>query len=434
MNYSELTKALSIVVFAILLTITTTSEKIYAQVATGVDTLQIVSGQWQYYDFTSSKAFTIADTATYTPDIWGSSNEGVNFGKEFSSIIPNRRILLHGDGNIDTVTSVPEWTDSAPWIDTSWDFTHGTLGLPISSGQLWVVYTSEGLYAVMQIDELPNGDFGDSFTFKFKYMSEGGTDLEVTNLNEQQNLLAGSATSTLGTGFDFSREEVGDNEDAGDYELDFAFVSNEGVNFGNESSTSLANTGRRFLLLGEGSLDTLQTVPERVDAAPWVIVSYDFTNGTGGLPISVGQLWGVYTREGNYAAMEITGLPDGDFGNSFTFDYIYQPEGRRFFTSDSTVVSSEETSLAPTEFLLSQNYPNPFNPATQIEYSLSSNSNVLLQVFDLNGRMIQTLVNQQQQTGVYTVSFNAQKLATGIYLYRIKAGSKTITKKMMLIK
>ena len=145
MNYLELTKALSIVVFAILLTITTTSEKIYAQVATGVDTLQIVSGQWQYYDFTSSKAFTIADTATYTPDIWGSSNEGVNFGKEFSSIIPNRRILLLGDGNIDTVTSVPEWTDSAPWIDTSWDFTHGTLGLPISSGQLWVVYTSEGL-------------------------------------------------------------------------------------------------------------------------------------------------------------------------------------------------------------------------------------------------------------------------------------------------
>lgn len=309
-----------------------------AQVVTGVDTLKKVSGVWEYYDFTSSKSFTIADTATYTPDFWGSSNEGVNFGKEFSSIIPSKRLYLLGIGNIDTVKTVPMWTDTAPWVDTSWDFTNGTQGQPVSTDQLWVVYTSEGLYAVMQIDELPAGNFGDSFVFKYKYMSEGGTTLEETNLNGSGQL-SGSATSTSGSGFDFSRQEIGDNNDAGDYQLDFAFVNNEGVNFGNESSTSLVGTGRRFILLGNGNIDSLKSVPVRMDQAPWVDVSYDFSNGTQGQPISVGELWGVYTREGHYAAIEITALPGGNFGSSFDFKYKYQPDGTRFF--EGSVIEPE---------------------------------------------------------------------------------------------
>ncbi len=364
-----------------------------AQLVTGVDTLQILSGQWEYYDFTASTSFSIADTATYTPDIWGSSNEGVNFGKEFSPLIPARRILLLGTGDIDTVTTVPTWTDAAPWVDTSWDWPNGTQGQPISPGQLWVVYTSEGLYVVMQIDELPNGNFGDSFTFKFKYMSEGGTTLEESNLNEEtgSELISGTSTSTNGTGFDFSREETGDNNDAGEYQLDFAFVNNEGVNFGNEGSTSLANTGRRFILLGSGSLDTLTTIPERVDAAPWVTVSYDFSDGTGGLPIAVGQLWGVYTREGHYAVMQITALPEGSFGSSFEFDYKYQPNGNRTFEADTSITvepdpiysisiaNGDSQRVAPTEFassllqvLVTDENKDPVNnQQVEFEFTLS---------------------------------------------------------------
>lgn len=320
---------------------------VQAQVVAGIDTVSKISGEWEFYDFTSQKAFTSAETDTYTPDFWGSSNEGVNFGKEFSSLIPGKRLYLLGTGDIDTVKTVPEWTDDAPWIDTSWDWPNGTQGQPISPDQLWVVYTSEGLYAVMQIVELPGGDFGDSFVFKYKYMSEGGTTLTETNLNEDSgSQIAGSGTSTLGTGFDFSREETADNEDAGDYQLDFAFVSNEGVNFGNEGSSSLTSTGRRFLLLGTGSIDTVKSVPARSDAAPWVTVSYDFSDGTGGLPVEDGQLWAVYTREGHYAVMEITGLPDGTFGNSFTFDYKYQSNGTRFFEGSDGVEPDPILSIA----------------------------------------------------------------------------------------
>lgn len=328
-NYYSINKTLFFAFSTIFLLLTAFTE-LKAQVVAGTDTLSKISGTWQYYDFTSQKAFAISDTATYTPDIWGSSNEGVNFGKEFSSLIPGKRILLLGTGDIDTVKTVPEWTDAAPWVDTSWDFTNGTQGAPISEDQLWVVYTSEGLYAVMQIDELPDGNFGDSFVFKYKYMSEGGTTIDETNLNTS-NQIVGTATSNSGNGFDISGETSGELEDAGNYLPDFVFVNNEGVNFGNEGSTSLSTTGRRFLLLGDGNLDTLKSVPVHSDAAPWVTVSYDFSDGTGGSPISVGQLWGIYTREGKYAAIEITDLPEGNFGSSFTFNYKYQSNGTRFF-------------------------------------------------------------------------------------------------------
>ncbi len=314
---------------AVLMALIWGPKTIFAQEVTGIDTVKMVEGSWQFYDFTSGKAFTIADTASYTPDFVGSSNEGVNFGKEFNSLIPSKHIMLLGTGNIDTLASVPVWDGNAPWIDTSWDFSNGTLGAPISVGQLWVVYTSEGLYAVMEITDLPDGNFGGSFVFKYKYMSEGGTSFP----NAAFAQVNGSGTSVSGEGFDFSQQSVGGKEDDGDYQPDFVFVNNEGVNFGNEGSTSLTSTGRRFILLGKGDLDTLASVPERVDASPWVTVSYDFSDGTLGAPISVGQLWGVYTRDGKYAAMEITSLPEGTFGNSFTYDFKYQPNGSRTFSA-----------------------------------------------------------------------------------------------------
>lgn len=313
--------------------------QVRAQEVAGVDSVKKIDGSWQFYDFTSQKAFTIADTATYTPDFIGSSNEGVNFGKEYKAIIPNKRVRLLGEGNLDTLASVPVWDDQAPWVDTSWDFTHGTKGAPISVGQLWVVYTSEGLYAAMEITGLPGGNNGDSFVFKYKYMSEGGTSFPNAAFVQRN----GTETITSTNGFDFTSQSLGAKNDDGNYQPDFVFVSNEGVNFGNEGSTSLSGTGRRFLLLGEGNIDTVKTVPERTNAAPWVDVSYDFTHGTKGAPVSVGQLWVVYTRDGKYAVIEIIEVPD-EWGTSFKFNYKYQPNGTRTFgeTLFNPIVETEK--------------------------------------------------------------------------------------------
>jgi len=92
------------------------------------------------------------------------------------------------------------------------------------------------------------------------------------------------------------------------------------------------------------------------------------------------------------------------------------------------------TSNLPSRFELKQNFPNPFNPATSIRYSVPITSRVTLSVFDILGREVRTLVNTSQAPGVYTVAFNAQGLGSGVYFYRLDAGSFTETRKLMLLK
>ena len=94
----------------------------------------------------------------------------------------------------------------------------------------------------------------------------------------------------------------------------------------------------------------------------------------------------------------------------------------------------EENVIAPEVFELSQNYPNPFNPTTVIKYSLPEVTNVKLKVYDMLGRMVKTLVNQEQTAGVYNVELNASSLSSGVYFYRIEAGNFTATKKLLLLK
>jgi len=85
-------------------------------------------------------------------------------------------------------------------------------------------------------------------------------------------------------------------------------------------------------------------------------------------------------------------------------------------------------------FELQGNYPNPFNPKTVISYQLPVVSNVKLAVLDILGRELTVLVNEKEEGGSYEVQFDASGLATGVYLYRITAGSFTQTRKMLVVK
>jgi hypothetical protein len=88
----------------------------------------------------------------------------------------------------------------------------------------------------------------------------------------------------------------------------------------------------------------------------------------------------------------------------------------------------------PTEFALQQNYPNPFNPTSVIEYSLPSSSHVLLELYNLLGQKIATLVNDVKAPGFYQVQVDGANLASGVYIYRLTAGQKTFVRKMALVK
>jgi hypothetical protein len=104
------------------------------------------------------------------------------------------------------------------------------------------------------------------------------------------------------------------------------------------------------------------------------------------------------------------------------------------FTID--IVSSVENpgEITPTEFDLVQNHPNPFNPSTTITYSLANEEHVSLKVYDIMGREVAELVNEDQAAGTYSLHFDASSLASGMYFYEISAGNFVATKKMVLLK
>jgi hypothetical protein len=97
-------------------------------------------------------------------------------------------------------------------------------------------------------------------------------------------------------------------------------------------------------------------------------------------------------------------------------------------------VGVEPVEGVPQVYSLEQNYPNPFNPTTAIEYSVPASGLVTLKIYNVLGQEVATLVNQMQTAGKYRVTFEAGKLATGLYMYRLQAGQFTDVKKMMLIK
>ncbi len=94
----------------------------------------------------------------------------------------------------------------------------------------------------------------------------------------------------------------------------------------------------------------------------------------------------------------------------------------------------KEVNEVPLTYALYQNYPNPFNPTTTIKYSIPNTEHVTLKVYNILGQEVMTLVNDTQRPGVYEVKFDASGLASGVYFYRLNAGSFTAVKKMLLVK
>ncbi len=104
------------------------------------------------------------------------------------------------------------------------------------------------------------------------------------------------------------------------------------------------------------------------------------------------------------------------------------------YSFSGTTTVAVETPTIPASFTLSQNYPNPFNPTTTIKYQVASREHIRLTVYDLLGREVAILVDEEKFTGTYEARFNASTLASGTYIYRLQAGHQVLTRKMLLIK
>lgn len=99
-----------------------------------------------------------------------------------------------------------------------------------------------------------------------------------------------------------------------------------------------------------------------------------------------------------------------------------------------TTTGVSENNSIPTSYSLEQNYPNPFNPTTQIRFSIPKESFVNLVVYNLIGERVAELVNELKSPGTYTVEWNAKSHSSGIYIYNLRSGSYTFSKKLMLLK
>ncbi len=104
----------------------------------------------------------------------------------------------------------------------------------------------------------------------------------------------------------------------------------------------------------------------------------------------------------------------------------------RFLPSNVTVIMNNE--ITPKSFVLCQNYPNPFNPTTNIRFQMAEPGFVTLEVYDVLGRKVTTLVHQKEAPGNYSVTFDGSRLASGVYFYRLVAGNYSETKKLMVVK
>jgi len=101
---------------------------------------------------------------------------------------------------------------------------------------------------------------------------------------------------------------------------------------------------------------------------------------------------------------------------------------------ENFVTNTDKTTLILKEFKLEQNYPNPFNPSTTIRYTIKERSLVSLKIFDVLGNELVTLVNEVRPAGSYSFTFNSDELTSGVYFYKLSAGSFNETKKMILLK
>ena len=124
------------------------------------------------------------------------------------------------------------------------------------------------------------------------------------------------------------------------------------------------------------------------------------------------------------------------------FDFVYGGfsggfwDGENNVSGQLTVAEPTDAELAdiPMEFGIDQNYPNPFNPVTNIQYAVPQTALVTIEVFSVTGQRVATLVNETRDAGYHTVSFDASRLASGVYIYRMRAADFTQTKKLMLVK
>ena len=155
---------------------------------------------------------------------------------------------------------------------------------------------------------------------------------------------------------------------------------------------------------------------------------------------------GPFAQVGNWHDWEGTGegVTDGPRGAAWDADgnvYLadFYSNGVYLYTADYSSVSDDPKSVVPSGYVLKQNYPNPFNPDTKIEFTIPASEHVSVNVYNLEGRLVKTLIDQEMRSGQHVVRWDGTnqvgtKVATGMYIYQLKTNSTVLHRRMTFVK
>lgn len=290
------------------------------------------------------------------------------------------------------------------------------------------------------VDELPLGtvDLPDGI-YKGLTVNPAGTALFVSDyVNRKVIKYAGSRTTgyTQSTAFDFTMaadDTVPEYTALRPGPIGLAYLSPNNIvavacdvwGFQSSATNGTYSYGRIYLLnANSGALISQDTLVSRID-----------------------QAWWNYSIMGSYATRDI--MYGNASGYTSTWDVKFDEQGNLYsqsnygwnvekWTFNGTLPSFTGVgpigSTFPEGFRLEQNYPNPFNPSTTIEFALPRSEKVLLTVYDVLGREVALLVNEEKPAGTYRATFEAKGLPSGTYFATLRAGSFTSTKSMILLK
>jgi hypothetical protein len=218
-----------------------------------------------------------------------------------------------------------------------------------------------------------------------------------------------------------------DNEDSLNYNEQGAWAKSVAQAWGASSRFAASGIGAsasfKRTLKKSGTYEVFEIVPTTVNSivnALYVIRSGGDSLGSVILDQNVGS--GGWTSLGRFALPANVQIQVQVIDNSPpAANRVVRADAIKFQSVPATPVADKSSSGMITDFMLSQNFPNPFNPTTVISYQLPVNSQVTLKVFDMLGREVATLVNEQRPAGSYDVPWNASRFASGVYLVRMDA-------------
>jgi hypothetical protein len=238
-------------------------------------------------------------------------------------------------------------------------------------------------------------------------LNEDGT-VNILDIVSLANYILGDSLSDCGM------EAADLNSDGNVNILDIVAVANMilGGRADDATSAEVLKTDDAFLVSANGYIGGIQMI---------LVHDSDFN-----IILTDDALVAKYVTEGNKTTLVVV-MPENDKIFSYTGDF----EITEMIIANS---SSEVTVNTPTAFGLSAAYPNPFNPSTSISLHVPMESNVSVQVYDLSGRMISTLLSGVQAKGDYNLIWNAQEQASGMYLVRAETAGSVAVQKILLLK